>query len=670
MAVGVSLARWRDIRLPAAVEYLFPPDPGLVRLRDAARATLSAALTLLLTWLLGYVAGVALSTEVFGFAMSLLIAATVHDVTPRRERETMLLAIVPAIGAAALGIVLRPVPLIADAALVGILAAAIYAQAYAPRWPPLGTVAIISYVLTLVMHPALAELPLLLGVVAIAVLAAICVRFMLWPERPAATVRRIRRAIRRQIGSLLGMIDLAIRSGGWPPGLRHHLREGTARLTDAALLASAKLDPQARERGSALHLMELDLATERSVWVATHHMPEPAERSAVLARIAALRRTLAGEAVPIAPIESGSRLEPCLVTLARLLGDAPTVEMVVAGGALPAPSPPRPSAAKFRSTAQAAVATGLAVFGGHFISTTRWYWAAFAAFVVFQGTQSSDESLAKGMRFVLGTAAGVIGGTILASVLAGHPTLLLGGIVVAVFLAFNASTAAYAVMAFWVTIILALVFSLIGYFSPDLMVVRLEEGAFGVACGVTVAGVLWRVRGSDVAATARQGYLQALAVLTSAATQSLISGRPDAALEAAALTLEARFQTLRNVSRSGASFPSARDPLRRRMRLLTACEFWSRELGRIAREPGLRIDPDLTALMRRAAARIERTIEALSSAPMPSARLGDAPDGGIDEAADAQKTLASRPADQEPIKAAHLLLRIDAVLVRLARDRA
>ncbi len=573
MAVGISLARWRDIRLPIAVQYLFPPDPGLVRFRDAARATLSAALTLLLTWLLGYVAAISLSSEVFGFAMSLFIAATVHDVTPRRERLTMLLAIIPAIGAAGLGIALRPTPLIADAALVGILAAAVHAQAYAPRWPPLGIVAVISYVLTLVMHPALAELPLLLGVVAIGVLATISVRFVLWPERPAATVRRIRRAIRRQIGSLLGMIDLAVRSGGWPPGLRHHLREGTVRLSDAALLASAKLDPQARERGSALHLMELDLATERSVWVATHHMPRPTERPAVLARIAALRRRLAGEVVPIAPIVSGSRLEPCLVTLARLLGEAPAVEMVVAGQALAVPAPPRPSATSFRSTAQATVATALAVFGGHFISTTRWYWAAFAAFVVFQGTQSSNELLAKGMRFVLGTAAGVIGGTILATVLAGRPTLLLGGTVVAVFLAFNASTAAYAVMAFWVTIILALVFSLIGYFSPDLLLVRLEEGAFGVACGVTVAGVLWRVRGSDVAATTEQAYLRALAALTSMATQALTSGRPDAAVKAAALALEARFQALRSLNRSGVSFRLGRDPLRRRMRLLTASEF-------------------------------------------------------------------------------------------------
>ncbi|MGH7212324.1 MAG: hypothetical protein ACREF1_12795, partial [Acetobacteraceae bacterium] len=131
MAFGTSLARWRDVRLPSAVQFLFPPDPGLVRLRDAARATLSAALTLFLTWLLGYVAAVSLGSEVFGFAMSLFIGATVHDVTPRRERWTMLLAILPAIGAAALGIVLRPVPLLADAALVGILAAAIYAQAYA-----------------------------------------------------------------------------------------------------------------------------------------------------------------------------------------------------------------------------------------------------------------------------------------------------------------------------------------------------------------------------------------------------------------------------------------------------------------------------------------------------------------------------------------------------------
>ncbi len=73
--------------------------------------------------------------------------------------------------------------------------------------------------------------------------------------------------------------------------------------------------------------------------------------------------------------------------------------------------------------------------------------------------------------------------------------------------------------------------------------------------------------------------------------------------------------------------------------------------------------------MRGAAARIERTIKALSSAPPRSPRPGGAADAGTEEASGAQKTLASRPTDEELAKAAHLLLRIDAALARLARDR-
>ena len=56
---------------------------------------------------------------------------------------------------------------------------------------------------------------------------------------------------------------------------------------------------------------------------------------------------------------------------------------------------------------QTAVATALAIAAGDLVSPNRWYWAAFAAFVMFQGTRSQGEALVKGAQFVIGTLAGV-----------------------------------------------------------------------------------------------------------------------------------------------------------------------------------------------------------------------------------------------------------------------
>ena len=122
----------------------------------------------------------------------------------------------------------------------------------------------------------------------------------------------------------------------------------------------------------------------------------------------------------------------------------------------------------------------LAIVLSEMILPNRWYWAAFAAFVMFQGTRSRGESIAKGMAFILGTTGGLVGGVLLATLLAGHDLASLGVIVVAVFLAFQANVAAYGVMVFWITIILGLLFGMLGYFTFDVLLLRLEEAAVGV----------------------------------------------------------------------------------------------------------------------------------------------------------------------------------------------
>ena len=55
------------------------------------------------------------------------------------------------------------------------------------------------------------------------------------------------------------------------------------------------------------------------------------------------------------------------------------------------------------------------------------------------------------------------------------------------FLAFQANGVAYGVMVFWITIILGLLFGMIGYFAPEFLLLRLKETAAGAICGVLVA---------------------------------------------------------------------------------------------------------------------------------------------------------------------------------------
>lgn len=665
MSLPARLDRWASASAVATVRSFFPPDPGLVRMRDAALATLAAALTLLLLALLDRVLSIPITARILGFAVSLFLAAMVHDATRWRELGTMLLGFFPALSATVLAIGLRSAPLAGDIALVALMAGAIYAQAHAPRWPPLGTVAVIPYVITLVTHPPMSEVPMRSAVIAVAIAACVLVRLVFWPERPAATVARITRSIHQQIAALLGMIEDGVTRGAWARGERHRLRRGLVHLGEASALATAKLDPEGKSRGEALHFTELELAADRTVWVALHHMPSPPDRPAVIAGQQAVRRAFVGGPLPAERAPSGGRLGAALATLGYLLSaprrDTPVPET-------PPPAVPSTMVTGLRSAGQAALATAIAVFGGHLISPTRWYWAAFAAYVVFQGARSSGQSLMKGLRFVAGTAGGVIGGGIVATVLAGHTALLLTGTIVAVFLAFNASTASYGAMVFWITIILALMFSLIGYFTPELLALRLEEGVFGVVCGIVVAALLWGVRTGDIVAKAQQDYVRALVVVARSATDSLITRTADPALAGYILALQDRFHALWDAMGSVVSLPSRRPSLRRRANFLSACDYWGRELGWFGRRADTSIDPAVANVMQRAIARIERAADRLCAVSDRVEADRGLTTSWVEEAAQAQATLASTNSSGVRPVPAYLLLRIEAALYHLLAE--
>ena len=186
-------------------------------------------------------------------------------------------------------------------------------------------------------------------------------------------------------------------------------------------------------------------------------------------------------------VQSTATLGGALALLAHVMREAPQQ------GPAPAAAPPPASAAP-------GIAFGRADRGcqragdraGDLVSPNRWYWAAFAAFVMFQGTRSRGESIVKGTQFIIGTLAGVVFGMLVATLLSGHEILTMAAIVVAVFLAFQANVAAYGAMVFWLTVILGLLFGMLGFFPPELLLLRLKEAAVGAACGAVVASLVLR----------------------------------------------------------------------------------------------------------------------------------------------------------------------------------
>lgn len=641
-------------------DSVMPPDPGSLRRMAALRATLSGLLSFLLVMLLGLVTPVPHPDRILAFGIALFTGATVRDRTPRQRAVTMALAVGAAFAAIAVASLLAADELASGLAITVVAFAATYGAQWGPRWGALGLIGLIAFLIGLVTREPPETLPLRLLVLCLAVASTALIRLLLLPEDPGSELNRLRRDIRLGMSRVLGAIEAGLSRGAWNrPALRRVQRQ-LERLTAMMLMAQTRVAAMASPPpGLGLHLLDVELATERVARLAHHNLGPGADRGALCATLADVRQALAADRLPPKLADSPVPLGHALAVLARLIGRDPDSDLSTAA------PPASPMVSGIRPAAQAAVAVLLAVALGHLISPNRWYWAAFAAFVTFQGTRSRGESIRKAAQFMTGTLAGVIVGVLVAVLLSGHDIVSVITIVIAVFFAFQAFQAAYAVMVFWITIILGLMFGLFGFFPPELLLLRFKETAVGAGAGLLVACLLMVRPTGAVVDAAFVAMCRAIGATVTAATRSLLGTTPDPELPGALVGLESRFAEMREAARPElAGFGAERHrSLRRRMVILSACHSWGRELGRIALHVAGPNDPKLDDMLRAIAARIDATVAHLAGgSPESGQSPGQVPD-------------ASGPATQPPLvsdhdspaeRAVHLLVRIDLALRHLA----
>jgi uncharacterized membrane protein YccC len=215
-------------------------------------------------------------------------------------------------------------------------------------------------------------------------------------------------------------------------------------------------------------------------------------------------------------------------------------------------------------------------------------------------------------------------------------------------------------MVFWITIILGLMFGLLGYFPADLLLLRLEEAAAGAASGAVVASLVLVRREFDAIRDATAGFLNALGGVVRGAATALLSGQPAADLGPRTIASEQAFHDLSAMAQSQLlGVGGARnEDLHRRMLLLEACELWARELAQMGLQ-SVRIDTDhLAANVREIAGRIDAMIAGMtkhSADQHTDARPVEMPDGGprLDLHDDQQS------------HAVRLLLRIESALIKI-----
>ncbi|WP_438388642.1 FUSC family protein [Actinopolyspora saharensis] len=178
-----------------------------------------------------------------------------------------------------------------------------------------------------------------------------------------------------------------------------------------------------------------------------------------------------------------------------------------------------------RQAIQVTVAGALAVLAGLAVSPTRYYWAAIAAFVVFTGASTRSETSIKAVNRVVGTCAGLFAALWLARLTAGNTPLILAVILACIFCGFYLMRVSYALMIFFITILVGQLYTVLNQLSDQVMLLRLEETAVGAASGILVSLVVVPLSTRDTVRSARASFFTDLAVLLRAAAHRL--GVPD-----------------------------------------------------------------------------------------------------------------------------------------------
>ncbi|HZS22471.1 MAG TPA: FUSC family protein [Pseudonocardiaceae bacterium] len=340
-------------------------------------------------------------------------------------------------------------------------------------------------------------------------------------------------------------------------------------------------------------------------------------------------------------------------------------------GAAPGTDAQRPQglALSTRQALQVGIAASLAIVIGELVSPARWYWAVLTAFIVFVNTSSRGDVLSRGWQRLVGTIGGVLAGMGLAVLVSGHELAALLVLFGCAFLALYLARVSQTLFALWITAVLAVLYGLIGQFSVQTLVLRIEETAVGVAMGMLAAYLVVPKRTREVFGETLDEMVATADAALAGSVERILGREPAYPLAQLTRDLHQALRTLRERGRpldNPLPWRRGRSSYQRTLRMLTGVEYYVRRLARVAdeiREPGW------APTLRPAAARVRANLDALRQLLQhhPTEQIASAQD-----LVDAAEAYAAHIPDPDRrvtlLNAIRLLRRIDQIVVKFATD--
>lgn len=661
-------------------DALVAADPGYTRLRFAGRATISVAITLGLLIGLSHLLGTPFFSFLIGVVISMISSVAVNDPEPRQQRITGLLIPVPAMISMTLGGLLSFSAYLAEAVFVLVMFGAVYVRRFGPRWFAFGMIAFISYFFSMFLRAKPEQLPWMYLAALLGAGISFVMRVWIMPVPAHPPVADLLPALRARVRMILASLRLTI---GDPARRERHYRRARrhlAQMNELALVFSAHPE----EAGWDYALFQAELTARHLTELGRYEPPEP-DRDAVKHDLETVERALwNGELSPPAAIEwrtepastYGKLLRSLVESLSQCSQGCTDPEMdrqsedeekeQVDDGVDSGEEQKTGLRPITRRAVQVAVASVIAIAGGQILSSKRWYWAAITAFIVFTGTNSRGDVFVKGWQRVLGTLVGVFAGVLLATAVAGNQVVSFALIFVSIFCGFYLVRISYALMIFWITILLALLYGLLGLFSIEILALRLEETIIGAAAGTLVALFLLPTRTSSVLAEQSREFLRNLAVVIGDARGRMSGERPGRPVLPRIRELDRSYQSARRTAGPlMLRFPGVSEPRSSQhwLRVLLGLRHEAHNLARLGRRSD-RVDSSLSSDWISVAVELEKRVEALADVV-----AKESPSRETLELVQRADTGNTRAMYGDPLNAAERCLRrIDWIVTILAMD--
>ncbi|WP_172593131.1 FUSC family protein [Altererythrobacter sp. B11] len=548
----------------------------MLRTARGSRAMLAFLLTLAVTFSIGEAVGVPVTAFLIAFPVTVFCCAAISD-DETRARIGKIAALSASAGAMFTLSALLHTSWVNHLVFVLVIGVAAYMRQYGGPWVPAGLAANVSYFFGAFLKPDIQMLHWQWIGVAVGAACALLVHQLVVPHRPWRRMQWSVGSIRMRMGALLAA---AASPGGRNDGAR--LKRDLARVASAVTIAEAELEnlPGGRlaHRPLAEALIAVLVLAERLA-LQVQDAPDGLGASDVRAALERLSRALICY-TPVPHEGDVASIAAAIEDLERSLRLPPDMD---AAKSMAAPPTDR-KRPHLRSGIQSAAAAALAMVGGSMLSPDRWYWAVITVFVMFTGTYSRGQALAKSLKRVFGTLAGILAAMALVWLLHGKVHIALALMPLAIFFVFYAFVQSYTWMAFWITVTVGLLFLVMGRFTDTMMLLRLEETAVGALAGIIVAAIVLPKSTHTHAPEQFNDLLDATHAV-------IITALPRARLDRLHLTatlhdFEAKLSSLREAVEPLRFFPLARanDQRDRITRELVLLSYWVHEIALAVRQ--------------------------------------------------------------------------------------